>query len=94
MEIKYMIFMGYLHSYMKMKRIELEICCWRHFKENLKLFNLLMELFAKVKKRKGDSDLYRQYCAQRNLVQRSIKVAKSDYFEDCIKGCEGDTSKL
>ena len=35
--------MGYLYSDIKIKRIELDICSWRHFKENLKLFNLLMD---------------------------------------------------
>ena len=43
LEIYYTIFMGYLDSYIKIKRIELLICSWRHFKENLKLFNLLMD---------------------------------------------------
>ena len=43
LEIHYMIFMGYLYSNEKIKRIELEICFWCHFKENLKLFNLLMD---------------------------------------------------
>ena len=43
LEIHYEIFMGYLYSDIKIKRIELDICSWRHFKENLKLFNLLMD---------------------------------------------------
>ena len=42
-EIHYMIFMGYLYSDIKIKRIALEIFSWRHFKENLKFFNLLMD---------------------------------------------------
>ena len=41
LKIHYAIFMGYLYSNIKIKRIELEICSWRHFKE--KLFNLLMD---------------------------------------------------
>ena len=41
-EIHYTIFMDYLYSYKKIKRIELEICSWCHFKEILKHFNLLM----------------------------------------------------
>ena len=44
LEIHYEIFMGYLYSDIKIKRIELDICSWRHFKENLKLFNLLMDI--------------------------------------------------
>ena len=42
-KIHYTIFMGYLYSNIKIKRIELLIRSWRHFKENLKLFNLLMD---------------------------------------------------
>ena len=41
-EIHYTNFMGYLYSNIEIKRIELEICSWRYFKEILKLFNLLM----------------------------------------------------
>ena len=43
MEIHLVIFMGYLYSNIKIKRNELKICSWRHFKDNLKLFNLLMD---------------------------------------------------
>ena len=42
LEIQYAIFMGYLFSNLKTKRIELEISSWRQFKENLMLFSLLM----------------------------------------------------
>ena len=37
LEIHYTIFMGYLYSNIEIKRIELLIRSWRHFKENLKL---------------------------------------------------------
>ena len=43
LEIHYTIFMGYLFSNIEIKRIELLIRSWRQFKENLKLFNLLMD---------------------------------------------------
>ena len=43
MEIHHAIYMDYLYSHIKIKRIGLEICSWRHFKENLKLFNLVMD---------------------------------------------------
>ena len=43
LEIYYVIFMAYLYSNIKVKCIELKICSWRHFEENLKLFNLLMD---------------------------------------------------
>ena len=44
LEIYYVILRGYLYSNIKIKRIELDICSWRHFKENLKLFNLPMDI--------------------------------------------------
>ena len=40
----YVILGGYLYSNIKIERVELEICSWRHFKENLKLFNLPMDI--------------------------------------------------
>ena len=43
LEIHYTIFMGYLYPNIKIERIEFLIRSWRHFKENLKLFNLLMD---------------------------------------------------
>ena len=42
LEIPNTILMDYLYSIIKIKRIELKICSWCHFKENSKLFNLLM----------------------------------------------------
>ena len=44
LEIHHVIFMSYLYSNIKIKRIESEICSWRHFKENSKLFNLIMDI--------------------------------------------------
>ena len=44
LEIYYVIFRGYLYFNIKIKHIELEICSWRHFKENSKLFNLPMDI--------------------------------------------------
>ena len=43
LEIHFVIFMGIVYSNIQIKRIELEICSWCHFKENLKLFNLRMD---------------------------------------------------
>ena len=43
LEIYYVIFMAYLYSNIKVKRIELKKFSWCHFEENLKLFNLLMD---------------------------------------------------
>ena len=39
-----MILRGYVYSNIKIKRFQLDICSWRHFKENLKLFNLPMDI--------------------------------------------------
>ena len=44
LEIHYATYMGYLYFNIKTKRIELEICSWRHFKENSKLFKLIMDI--------------------------------------------------
>ena len=44
LEIYYVILRGYLYINIKIKRIELDICSWRHFKENSKLFNLPMDI--------------------------------------------------
>ena len=38
----YLIFMGYLCCNIEIKQIELEICSWCHYKENSKLYNLLI----------------------------------------------------
>ena len=43
LEIYYVIFMAYLYSNIKVKHIELKKFSSRHFEENLKLFNLLMD---------------------------------------------------
>jgi len=41
LEIHCAIFMGYLYSIIKIKRIDLEICSWRYFKEKEKFESLL-----------------------------------------------------
>ena len=51
-------------------------------------------LFAKVKKDRGNSETYKRFCAQRNLVQRSIKNAKANFFEKGVKECGNDSAKL
>ena len=43
LKIYYMIFMAYLYSNIKVERFELKNFSWRHFEENLKLFNFLMD---------------------------------------------------
>ena len=40
----YLIFMGYLCCNIEIKQIELEICSWCHYKENSKLYNLLIDI--------------------------------------------------
>ena len=44
LEIYYVIFRGYPYINIRIIRIELDICSWRHFKENSKLFNLPMDI--------------------------------------------------
>ena len=51
-------------------------------------------LFSKVKKNRGNVDIYRQYCSLRNLVQRRIKDAKADYFNQSVVDCGKDSGKL
>ena len=51
-------------------------------------------LFAKVKKNRNNSDFYKEYCAQRNLVQRMVKMAKANFFERGVKECGHDSAKL
>ena len=51
-------------------------------------------LFSKVKRNRGNSELYREYCTQRNLVQRMIKDAKASYFNRSIIECGNDSSKM
>ena len=42
-EIHYVNALGYLYSYVKIKHIELKICSWRLFKENLELSALILQ---------------------------------------------------
>ena len=51
-------------------------------------------LFAKFKKDRNNQDIYRQYCAQRNKVQREVKFAKSNYFRRKIDESGSDSGKL
>ena len=44
LEIYYVILRGYLYFNIKIKHVELDICSWRHFRENSKLFNLPMDI--------------------------------------------------
>ena len=43
LKIHYKIFMFFLCCNIETKHFESKICSWRHFKENLKLFNLIMD---------------------------------------------------
>ena len=51
-------------------------------------------LFARFKRDRSNVSLYKEYCSQRNLVQRDIKFAKSDYFRRKITESGHDSSKL
>ena len=52
------------------------------------------DLFRKFKKDKNNGTLYKAYCKQRNLVQRDIRLAKSEFFRGKMKECGGDSAKL
>ena len=51
-------------------------------------------LFSKVKRCRGDAAVYKDYCFQRNKVQRDIKSAKADFFSGKVEECAGDSGKL
>ena len=51
-------------------------------------------LFAKFKRNRSNENLYRDYCSQRNKVQRDVKFAKSDYFRRKIDESGKDSGKL
>ena len=51
-------------------------------------------LFRKFKQNRNDKGLYAAYCKQRNLVQREIKMAKSEFFKGKVGECGRDSAKL
>ena len=51
-------------------------------------------LFSRFKKDRSNESLYREYCSQRNEVQRDIKLAKSDYFRRRLDESGNDSGKL
>ena len=51
-------------------------------------------LFRKFKQNRHDKALYTAYCKQRNLVQRNIKLAKSEFFKGKVVECGRDSAKL
>ena len=51
-------------------------------------------LFSRFKKNRGDNELYKEYCRQRNAVQRDIKLAKANYFRQKLNESKGDSGKL
>ena len=52
------------------------------------------KLFSKVKRDRGNLDIYRRYCSLRNMTQRRIKEAKSDYLSQSVIDCGNDSKKL
>ena len=51
-------------------------------------------LFSKFKKNRSNEQLYKEYCSQRNAVQRDIKFAKANYFRQRLNESKGDSGKL
>ena len=51
-------------------------------------------MFRKFKSDKGNGTLYKAYCKQRNLVQRDIRLAKTEFFKGKMRECRGDSAKL
>ena len=51
-------------------------------------------LFQKYKRERTDVNAYRAYCKQRNLVQRCVKSAKSEYFANQIAINKSQPRKL
>ena len=51
-------------------------------------------LFRRFKQNRNDKSLYAAYCKQRNLVQRDIKMAKTEFFKGKVNECGRDSAKL
>jgi retron-type reverse transcriptase len=51
-------------------------------------------LLGKFKKDRNNVSLYRDYCRMRNLVQRDIKLAKRNFFQNKVEQNRGDSGKL
>ena len=51
-------------------------------------------LFKRFKKSIGNGDIYREYCSQRNKVQRDIRFAKSNFFRRKLDESGSDSGKL
>ena len=51
-------------------------------------------LFSRFKGNRSNEALYREYCSQRNKVQRDIRFAKSDYFRRKLDQSGNDSGKL
>ena len=62
--------------------------------EIIEMINNRDKLFAMYRKNRTDEDRYRNYCHLRNLVQRTVKAAKAEYFENQIKVNENNPKKL
>lgn len=63
---------------------------------NSEILDLISERDKKLKlfKRSQNSDIYKEYCHLRNKIQKLIKNAKSNYFENKIEENKGDSKSL
>ena len=51
-------------------------------------------LLSRFKRDRSNTDLYRDYCCVRNMVQRDIKLAKESFFKGEISRNMGNSGKL
>ena len=51
-------------------------------------------LYARFKKNRTNTDLFREFCKVRNAVQRDIKFAKENFFKTQLNRCKGNSGKL
>ena len=62
--------------------------------EIIEMINSRDKLFSRYKKNREDEELYKLYCQKRNLVQRTVKIAKAEYFSHQIKVNKSNPKKL
>ena len=62
--------------------------------EIIEMIHLRDKAFVQYKKKRTDENVYRLYCELRNLVQNTVKVAKSEYFSHQIVANKNNPKKL
>ena len=62
--------------------------------EIIEMIKIRDNLFRKFKLNRNDVNMYKMFCKQRNLVQRCVKKAKSEYFANEIELNKSNPRKL